>query len=157
MALYEASIQVTGQATAPYVVAALRGPTTKYAKLVELEVFTLTAPTTSLQLALAYSTTQGVTPASPQMTGISRGSDHTTGSGLLIGGFTTRPVIGATTTYFKRIVLPASLGAGVMRTFDLTNPLMLALGNVAGGDLCIVQTTATASGDLVINASWDEG
>lgn len=155
MAVYEASLSITGQSTAPYVVATLRGPTTKRAKLVELEVWTLTAPTTSLELVLAFSTALG-TGALTGMTGIGRNPDHSA-SGQLISGFATaRPTIGAATTYMKGIVLPASLAAGVMRAFDLINPYELPLGNAANGDLCIVQTTATASGNLRINASWDE-
>src|SRR5215207_3767511 len=117
MAVYEASIQVTGQATAPYVICALRGPTTNNAKLYELEVFTVTAPTTSLQLALVYSTALGTGTLTNTMTGIGRGPAHQAAAGQLIGTWgTARPTIGAATTYQKRIILPPSVGAGVMRS-----------------------------------------
>lgn len=156
MPFYEASVQITTQSTAPFVVAALRGPTNARATLYELEVFTLTSPTTSLQLALVRSTALG-TGTLTGMTGLGRDPDNTGAGGQLISGFATaRPTIGATTTYQKRIVFPAALGAGIMRSFDLAHPLVLPLGSAANGDLCIVQTTATASGDLVINASWAE-
>ena len=157
MPVYEASIQVASQATAPYVVCALRGPTGLNARLLELDVFTLTAPTTSLQLVLCNSTALGTGALSNNMIGISRTSDRSAGTGNLIGTWATaRPTIGGVTTYMKRIVLPASLGAGVMRSFDLAHPLELALGNAAAGDLCLVQTSATASGDLAISAAWIE-
>lgn len=157
MHVAEASVQTASQSSANIVIAALRGSTNNRAKVLELAVCVNSAPTTSLGLALAYSTALGVTP-SGQMVGVFRDPAETVAAtGQLEAAWATRPTVGASTTYFKRITLPPSIGSGWIWTWSELAPLLLAYGGTAAkGQLCLVQTTATAGGVLDVSCSWAE-
>lgn len=155
MPIYEgtASLATTTQ-TPPYVLMALRGPSDGRAKLIELEVWTETAPTTSLILSLARSTALG-TGSLTTVSVVNRDPSVTAARGQLITGWATaRPTL-SSSVYMKTIVMPATLGSGVMRSFDLTSPLQTELGGNAAGDLCLVLRSSTATGNLWVNFSYD--
>lgn len=157
MALYVASVTVTSQATAPYVVCALRGATGGRTRVRGIEVFCKTAPTTSLGLTIARSTTQGT----GTMTGVvglpNDPAESATGTGIVGTAWATaRPVIGAASTYGRRAILAPAIGSGVMWDWDVLKPYIVPTSAAATADLCLVQTTATASGDLEITFEWDE-
>lgn len=155
MGVYVSSLSVTSQATAPYVIAAVRGSTNSRIKLKAIEIFTLTAPTTSLGLTVARSTAQG-TGAFTANVGLPRDPNDDNSTAMLGATWATaRPTVGAASTYGRQAVLPASVGAGIIWEWDILESLVIPKSAAATADFCIVQTTATASGDLKITAIWE--
>lgn len=156
MAVYVASVTTTSQATAPYVICALRGATGVRARIRNVEVFCKTAPTTSLGLTIVRSTTQGTGTMTGNV-GLPRDPAEPAGTGIVGSVWATaRPVIGAASTYGRRAILAPAVGSGLMWDWDILAPNIVPTSAAANADLCLVQTTATASGDLEITFVWDE-
>lgn len=139
----------TGTALTP--IAALRSSTANRTEIREIQLFNVTAPTTSGGVGLMRSTGQGTASASvttPQPRDPSSSGD----TAILETAWSAAPTVGAVGTVMKRWHHGTSIGNGIVWTYDLTSPLILPASNTATGSLVLVnlQATAAATYDLVI-------
>lgn len=157
MSVFEASSRttlVTATALAP--LASFRASTTQRARIREIQIYTVTAPTTVGGLGLMRSTALG-TGTLTSAVGVNRepGDAATTGQ-VVTAWATAAPTVGAVGTVFRRAAFPAAVGQGVIWTWDIVDPLLVPLGNAATGELVIVNLNATAPGTFEISVTWEE-
>ena len=135
---------------------AIRGSTTRPTFVKEIEIFGITAPTTSGALGLCRSTALGtgsltsMTPLPHDPTGA------TCGAVIVTAWATLAPTVGAITTVMRGWAQPVSIGNGVIWRFDDDDGLEIPLGNTATGELVIVNLMATAPGTFFISATLVE-
>lgn len=156
MPLYDVSARTTlVPASIGGVLAAIRGSTVRATYLRELHVFGITAPTTSGGIALCFSTALG-TGALTSVTPVARYRNVSAPGAVLVTAWATlAPTNGGAGTFFRRWTQSPNIGNGMLWTFD-HDPLELNLGNVAAGELCIVNTLTTAPGTFDITAVLEE-
>jgi hypothetical protein len=142
------STLTTATAGAPLV--AIRAPATESCKLYELGVTLVAA--TSTRLALARATTVSVTPGTT-IAGQNKTPLAPVSGTLLVSSWGTVPVVGA--SFFRRITLPAAIGAGYIWTWPADDPLIVGNG-VAIGEICIVNTVAVACSLFDWYARWED-
>lgn len=151
MARYEAAARsslVTATADAPLV--AIRAPATEVVKLRELSITLVTAVST--MLGLARVTTVSVTPATtkPGRNVIVDAPDSAT---LLVNSWGTAPVV--STNYLRRIVIAASIGAGIIWTWPADDPLQIGDGQaIREIALCNLVSVAPTTFDWY--AVWED-
>lgn len=157
MPAFEASTRttlVTATALAP--LAAFRAATAQRARIREIGIFTVTAPTTVGGIGLMRSTALG-TGALTSAVGINREPGDSVTTGQIVSAWATAaPTVGAAATVFRRASFPASVGQGVIWTWDIVDPLLVPLGNTATGELVFVNLNATAPGTYDIYVTWEE-
>lgn len=156
MPVYEASALTTlVTATGNVPIAAFRGPTANRARVREMHLFSITAPTTSGGLGLCRSNALG-TGTLTSVIGVPHEPGDPATTGALITNWATAPPTLTAANIFRRWTSPASLGNGVIWTWDIIDPLVMPLGNAATGDLCIVNIPATAPGTYYVTVVWEE-
>lgn len=156
MPLYEVSARTTlVTATIAAALAAIRGGTSRPTYLRELHIFGITAPTTSGGIGLAFSTALG-TGTLTQVTPVARYRNVSAAEARLITNWATAaPTNGGIGTVFRRWAQSPNIGNGIIWTFD-QDAIEIPLGNTATGELCIVNTLATAPGTFDITAILEE-
>ena len=158
MPVYEVSGRstlVTATIAAPLV--ALRA-VTRPLLVSEIHIFYVTAPTTSGELGLCYSTAIG-TGTLTSVTPVGRSVQaraNAAATGLLVTNWGTAvPTNGGIGTVFRRWSGSASIGNGILWTFDRI-PLEVQGGAAATSELCIVNTIATAPGTFDVTIVLEE-
>lgn len=131
-------------------IVAMRAPATEQMKLRELGIFLQAA--TATRLGLVRATVVSVTP-----TGNFAGQNKNPGSpasgSTLVTGWTTIPT--AAGTPFRRVSLPAAIGAGIIWTWPADDPLIIGLGS-AIAELCINNLVAVAPSLFDWYAVWED-
>lgn len=148
---YEAgnvSTLTTATAGAPLV--AIRAPATERCALRELGVTLLAA--TSTRLALVRASTVSVTPGTT-IAGQNKVPGAPASGTLLVSSWGTVPVVG--TSFFRRITLPAAIGAGYIWSWPADDPLVVGLGS-AIAELCIANIVAVACSLFDYWAVWED-
>lgn len=155
MAIYEVSGRTTlVTATAAAALCAIRAVTRKL-HIREIHLFYVTAPTTSGGLGLARSTALG-TGALTNVTPVARGLSQDAPTALLVTAWATlAPTNGGIGTVFRRVHQGATIGNGIIWTFD-GDELEVIGGAAAASELCVVNTVATAPGTFDIAVVYDE-
>jgi hypothetical protein len=152
---YEAgntSTLATATADAPLV--AVRAPATEVGRLLEFGLFLTQA--TATRLGLARATTVSVTPGTTKPGRAVRAgtpSAPLADSGtLLVSSWGTAPVI--STNYFRKVSLPATIGAGVIWTWPIDRPLEVGDGeNIS--ELVLANLVAVAPSLFDYYAVWE--
>jgi hypothetical protein len=156
VAIYEVSGRTTiTTGTVPFAVAALRA-VTRFVRVWECHVFYQTAPTTSGDLGLCYSTALG-TGTLTSVTPVARSTRATAPTALLVTAWgTAAPTNGGTGTILKRLATTNSIGNGVIWTFD-REPLEIVGSAGATSELCVVSTlTQTTAGTAELTFILEE-
>lgn len=151
MARFEAanlSSLVTASADAPLV--AIRAPATEVGRLLELGI-TLDAATVT-KIGIARATVVSVTPATtkPGRNTVPGAPDSAT---VLVSSWATPPTI--STNYLRQIIIPASVGAGVVWTWPADRPLLIGLGS-AIAEIVIANLVAVAPSVFRYYAVWED-
>jgi hypothetical protein len=142
-------------ATAGAVLFGFRGSTARPTKVWEIQLFNVTAPTTSGALGLVVATGIG-SGAITGNVGQSRNRGAVASTAQAWTNFaTTLPTVGAVGTSLRRMAIGATIGNGIIWTFD-AEPVELALGGAIGGDLCLINLNATAPGTYDFSFIYDE-
>lgn len=128
----------------------LRAPATERMALRELGV-TLQAAT-STRLGLARATVVSATPTG-NFAGQAKNPLAPNSASTLVTGWTTIPTAGGTP--FRRITLPAAIGAGFIWTWPADDPLIVGNG-VAIGEICLVNLVAVAPALFDFYAVWED-
>lgn len=146
MPIYEVRGRTTlTTATVAAALCALRGSTTEPTYVLEIHIFGITAPTTSGGLGLCRSTALG-TGTLTSVTPVPRRPAYGSPGAVLVTNWATAaPTNGGIGTVFRSWTQSVAIGNGVIWTFDQES-MELPLGNTATGELCIVNTLATAPG-----------
>lgn len=145
MPYYEVSGRSTlVTATVAAALVSLRGSTTRPTLVWEIHMFYITAPTTSGGLGLCRSTALGTGTLTSTAPVGRRASYATAGAIAVTNWATAAPTNGGIGAVFRRFAAGPAIGNGVIWAFN--DPIELPLGNVATGELCIVNTIATAPG-----------
>jgi hypothetical protein len=131
-------------------IVALRCPVTERMGLRELGV-TLQAAT-STRLGLARASVVSVTPTG-NFAGQNKNPASPASGSTLVTGWTTIPTAGGTP--FRRITLPAAIGAGFIWTWPADDPLYVGNG-VAISELCLVNLVAVAPSLFDFYAVWED-
>lgn len=142
------SILVTATALAP--LAALRAPATEQMKLRELGIFLQAA--TATRLALARASAVSATPTG-NFAGQNKQPGAPASGSTLVTGWTTPPTVAA--GLFRRVSLPAAIGAGIIWTWPADDPLTVGLGS-AIAELCIINLVAAAPSLFDFYAIWED-
>jgi len=148
---YEASatsVLVSAVANAPLV--AIRAPATERGILREFGI-TLQAAT-STRLGLVRATTVSVTPTG-SVAGVNHEAGVAAGATTLITGWTTAPVVSS--SYMRRITLPAAIGAGVVWTWPVAVGPEVGTGS-AIGEIVICNLVAVAPSLFDFWAVWED-
>jgi hypothetical protein len=131
-------------------IVAFRAPATERMALREIGVFLQAA--TSTRLGIARATVVSATP-----TGNFAGQNKVPGApasgSTLVTGWTTIPTAGGTP--YRRITLPAAIGAGYIWTWPADDPLIVGLGS-AIGEICLVNLVAVAPSLFDFYAIWED-
>lgn len=142
------SILVTATAGAPLV--AIRAPAAERCALRELGI-TLQAAT-STRLGLHRATTVSGTPTG-NIAGQNKNPLSPVSGSTLVTGWTTAPVIAAVP--FRRITLPAAIGAGFIWTWPADDPLFVGNG-AAIGEIVLANLVAVAPSLFDWYAVWED-
>lgn len=143
---------VTATANAP--LAAFRaGQSTRPVYIYEIGIFGRTAPTTSGAIGIARSSALSVTP-SGLVVGVPRDPARPNAGAGLITGWATAPTL-TSPTFIRRWDQPATIGNGIIWTFDRDNPLTLVASG-ATSELVFANLLATAPGTFEIYVGFDE-
>jgi hypothetical protein len=148
---YEAgnvSTLVTAGINAPLV--AIRAPATERCALRELGVSLIAA--TSTRLGLTRATTVSVTPGTT-VAGQNKQPGAPASGTLLVSSWATVPVVSA--SLFRRITLPAAIGAGYIWQWPADDPLIIGLGS-AIAELVIANLVAVAPSLFDYWACWED-
>lgn len=147
---YEASATSVIVAATATPIVAFRAPATERMAIREIGV-TLQAAT-STRLGLARASAVSVTP-----TGNFAGQNKNPGSpasgSTLVTGWTTIPT--AAGTPFRRITLPAAIGAGYIWTWPADDPLIVGLGS-AIAEICLNNLVAVAPSLFDFWCVWED-
>lgn len=141
------SILVAATATP---IVALRCPVTERMAVREIGV-TLQAATAT-RLSLVRATVVSVTPTG-NFAGQAKNPLSPASASTLVTGWTTIPTAGGTP--FRRISLPAAIGAGYIWTWPADDPLMVGNG-VAIGEICINNLVAVAPSLFDFWVVWED-
>lgn len=145
-----ANISTLTTATAGAPLVAIRAPATETCRLRELGILLVAATQTLLELRRA--TTVSVTPGTTIA-----GQPHTplapVSGTLLVSSWGTVPVVGA--NGMRSVILPASIGAGIIWTWPADDPLIVGNG-VAIGEMCICNSVAVACSLFRYYAVWED-
>ena len=157
MGLYEVSARTTlVTATIGAPLCALRAVTAPL-RVREIHIFYVTAPTTSGSLALVRSTALGtgtLTSVTPQARSALVGTPAATA--LLVTAWATlAPTNGGAAAMFRRFVGAATIGNGVIWTFDQES-LGVAGSAGAASELIIANGIATAPGTFDVTFVYEE-
>jgi hypothetical protein len=144
--LYEAALQKVSGAAAGTVVTLLSGAAAR-PDVREIGIFVSSAPATGPTLGLGRPAAVGVT-TSGAVLGQATDVNDPAATCSLVPTWTTAPT--SPTIFMRRISLPASIGAGIIWTFDRQD---LNIG--PSGNLVIYQTTAVAT-TYDIYVKWEE-
>lgn len=147
---FEASATSVIVAATATPIVALRCPVTERMALRELGV-TLQAAT-STRLGLARATVVSATPTG-NFAGQAKNPLSPASASTLVTGWTTIPTAGGTP--FRRITLPAAVGAGFIWTWPADDPLYVGNG-VAIGEICLVNLVAVAPSLFDWYAIWED-
>lgn len=149
MTVYSAGFSVSGVNTANSVLAQIRTTSTDRAKLLEAGIFIAVAPTTAPDLAIVRTSGAGTTPT--QTANGAQDPAEPAATSVMDTGWTTRPTMAA--PYLRRIILPLTIGAGMVWSFR-DAPIVIAVSSAVGfGDIAASgTTTGTFTGYFV----WDE-
>lgn len=155
MAIYEVSGRTTlVTATIGAALAAIRA-VTRAVRIYEIHAFYVTAPTTSGGLGLAISTAIG-TGALTSVTPVARSTRATAPTALLNTAWATlAPTNGGAGSIFRRVHAAATIGNGIIWTFD-REPLEVVGSAAAASELCLVNTIATAPGTIDVTFIFEE-
>lgn len=129
---------------------AIRAPATERCLLRELGITLIAATSTRLELRRA--TTVSVTPGTT-VAGLNKQPGAPASGSLLVSSWGTVPVVAATA--FRRITLPAAIGAGFIWTWPADDPLIVGLGS-AIAELCICNEVAVAPSLFDWYATWED-
>jgi hypothetical protein len=129
---------------------ALRCPATERMALRELGVFLQAA--TATRLSLVRATVVSATPTG-NFAGQAKNPLSPASASTLVTGWTTIPT--AAGTPFRRISLPAAIGAGFIWTWPADDPLYVGNG-VAIGEICINNLVAVAPSLFDFYAIWED-
>ena len=158
MPVYEASCLTTlvsASANAP--LAAYRASTSQRSEIIEVGISYLTAPTTSGGIGLARSSAIGtgtLTSVSGKPRDPSDSIPATPGQ-LITNWGTAAPTVD-TASIFRRWAFPASLGNGVIWTYDRIDPMEVAAATAATSELIFINLPGTAPGTFYIYVAWEE-
>ena len=155
MAIYEVSGRTTlTTATVAAALCALRA-VTRFCRIYEIHAFYVTAPTTSGNLALCFSTALG-TGTLTSVTPVARSSRAQGATAVLNTNWATAaPTNGGAGALFRRVSLGATIGNGIIWTFD-REPLELVGSAAATSELCLCNSIATAPGTIDVTFVYDE-
>lgn len=142
------STLVTATANAPLV--AIRAPATERCGLLELGIFLSAA--TSTVLGLTRATTVSVTPGTT-VAGQNTVPGAPISGTLLVSSWGTAPVL-TSPVYFRPVVLPATVGAGIIWSWPADAPLYVGNGS-AIGELVIANLVAVAPSLFRYYAKWE--
>lgn len=131
-------------------IVAFRCPTTERMAIREIGV-TLQAAT-STRLSLVRATVVSVTPTG-NFVGNAKNPLSPASASTLVTGWTTIPTA-ALTNVFRRITLPAAIGAGFIWTWPADDPLYVGNG-VAIGEICLVNSVAVAPSLFDFYVVWE--
>lgn len=146
MALYSLAVRTTGVgATIGSIAAGLSPAATDRVRVLEMLVVNATA--TQLELALVRATTAG-TATTPVLGQAQDPADAAATAGVALA-YSAAPAIG--TVYLERIVLPATVGAGITIAWAL-NELMA----INAGPLLLVNARAVALTAMDVRFRWEE-
>lgn len=155
MSIYEVSARttlVTASVAAP--LAALRA-VTGFCRIWEIHAFYVTAPTTSGGLGLCRSTALG-TGALTSVTPVARSTRASAPTAILNTAWATAaPTTGGIGTVFRRVAQAATIGNGIIWTFD-REPLELIGSAAATSELIICNDNATAPGTFDLTVVYEE-
>jgi hypothetical protein len=141
MPVFEVSFDTTlTTATANAPLASLKGDTGQETQIREIHIFQKTAGVAPNGLGLARSTALGTTPTT--VAAVMRRPSSTLTSAVGVTAWAGVPTIGGV---FRRFITGTAIGNGVIWAFDKLDPLILAEGDVATGELVIVNLYATAA------------
>lgn len=147
---FEASATSVLVAATATPIVALRAPATERMALRELGVTLQGA--TSTRLGLARATVVSVTPTG-NFAGQNKNPLSPASGSTLVTGWTTIPT--ASGTPFRRITLPAAVGAGFIWTWPADDPLYVGNG-VAIGEICLVNLVAAAPSLFDFYCIWED-
>lgn len=155
MAIYEVSSRSTlTAATIAAPLVALRA-VTRFVRIWEIHCFYITAPTTSGGLGLIFSTALG-TGTLTSVTPVARSTRATAASAVLNTNWATAvPTTGGAGSIFRRLGAAATIGNGVIWTFD-REPLEVIGGAAATSELIVCNTIATAPGTFDVTVVYEE-
>jgi hypothetical protein len=157
MPMYEVSGRSTlVTATAAAALVALRA-VTRPCRIWEIHLFYVTAPTTNGSLGLCRSTAIGtgtLTSVTPVARSVTTGIAAATAL-LNTAWATLAPTNGGIGTVFRRVSTAATIGNGVIWTFD-REPLEVAGSAGATSELCVVNTQAVAPGTFDVTFVYEE-
>lgn len=147
---FESSATSVIVAAAATPIVALRCPVTERMAVREIGV-TLQAATAT-RLALVRATVVSVTPTG-NFAGQAKNPLSPASASTLVTGWTTIPTAGGTP--FRRISLPAAIGAGFIWTWPADDPLYVGNG-VAIGEICINNLVAVAPSLFDFWVVWED-
>lgn len=125
------------------------------ARIREIHLFNITAPTTSGALGLNRSTALG-TGALTGLVGIPHDpSDSATTAQVITAWATAVPTVVAAST-LRRFDSPASFGNGVIWTFDTMDPLVVPAAPAVNAELVFTNLQASAPGTYDFTFVWEE-
>lgn len=124
------------------------------AKMVEIKIFNLTAPTTSGHVGFCRSTVDGSgTLTSNAAIAHDQRSSSTAIAWSNYG--TALPTVGAVGTAFERWDHSTGLGSGTVIPFDLTERFEVTT-TAATGHICLINLQAIAAATYSLTFVWDE-
>lgn len=144
MAVFEVSCETTlTTATVAAALCALRGDTGQRIRIREIHISQKTAGTSPNGVGLCRSTVLG-TGALTSVTPVVRDPGDTVTSALAVTAWATlAPTNGGIGTVFRRFLSGTAVGNGTVWAFDKLDPLIMAEGDTATGELCLVNLYAT--------------
>lgn len=151
--IYQASFSLAGVNTVNSILAQLKAAASDRAKLLELGLSIVTAPTNAPEFSLERMNAVGTGAITTQAIEKSDSADGTAACTLEIGWATTRPTRLATPAPFRRWQMPLTVGQAYV--IDLTNtPLIVPLS----GGIMLNQITASGATLGQFNGwwKWDE-
>lgn len=158
MPAYEASLTTTiVTATAGAVLGAFHAGN-RPARIYEIELFNITAPTTSGGIGLCYSTAIGTGALTNLLGQKTDPSNDVAAVGSIVTAWaTTAPTVAASPfSTLRRWSSPASFGNGIIWTWDTAAPLIVPANAAVNSELCIINLQATAPGTYFFTVRWDE-
>lgn len=139
---YEAAVRVAAAPAIAAVYLELRNPAGRRIQIEEIGIFLNAATATGVGLIRA--TVQG-TGGTATLGQAEDPSQSAAGASLVGSAYTAAPTIG--TTYLRRAMLPAAIGAGIIWTWPSSDRLILA----ASTSMCVANISA-AAGAATIDA-----
>jgi hypothetical protein len=156
MAVYELSTRTTvTTATALTPIWAFLASTTQRAAVREIQLFNVTAPTTSGGVGLMRSTALG-TATTTNTTEVAREPGAAASDARVETAWSAAPTVGTVDTVFRRWHHGTAIGNGIVWTFDLTSPLIVPLGGAVNGKIVLVNLQATVAATYDVTIAWED-